>query len=166
VTGTAVGAATSPAGHLLSGVTSQASSALGTGAVDSPRTSLTDPGFPAVPGPPAASAVVAVPGHPGDGLAAAAGTGHSAGALGALSTDPARSPDLPVPASPASPVTPGGGSSGESFIPGSGSGAGWHGHSPALLIAAVLLTAGAALRRLAAGVPCTSAVLFPHEVPG
>jgi hypothetical protein len=67
---------------------------------------------------------------------------------------------------PAGPAAPGGGSSGEGFSAGSGSGPGGHGPAPALLVAAVLLAAGGALRRLAARVPCPAAVLLPHEVPG
>jgi hypothetical protein len=92
---------------------------------------------------------------------ALAGTGSGAAARG---SGPVAPVGVPVVPGPVAPVVPGGVSSGEGLT--AGSGGGGHGSAPAFLIAAVLLTAGGALRRLAGRVPCPVSVLLPHEVPG
>jgi hypothetical protein len=64
------------------------------------------------------------------------------------------------------PVPSGGTPDGSGILPGFSGTGGAGAASAAVLACAVLLVLGSARRRLAGGVPSTSAILFPHEVPG
>ena len=65
------------------------------------------------------------------------------------------------------PVPAGGTPDGSGIIPGLSGGPGGAGAaSAAVLVCAAIMILGSARRRLIDGVPSTSPILFPHEVPG